>query len=73
MIHGGGATCAAADDLGLQRPDARVEFVDGEGIEILPRERRQRLVRPRGKSFFLGHVRIVDRARRAVNKPPSDL
>ena len=57
-----------AGDLGLKGFDARKEFIDRDGIEILLSKLDQRVARLARKEIFQVHGRIVDLSRRAVNK-----
>ena len=42
-------------DLGLQRRDPSIQFGDGHGVEILPRQRGQRVGRRAGENLVQVH------------------
>ena len=69
MADGGIALAPATRDFRLQHGDTGIQLRDRQRIEILLRQRRERVVRPFRKSFFRVHGRIVDRRGGAVNKP----
>jgi len=49
---------ASALDFRLQRGDARIQLLDGQGIEILPREQSDRIISPAGQ--IVVHVHEAD-------------
>ena len=55
-------------DLRLERGDARVEFVDREGIEVLPSEVAEQIVLATRQIFVGVHALNVDPGRSDVNK-----
>lgn len=68
MVNGVFNFCAAAGDLTLQRGDARLEFIDGEAIDILPDELVHRIVGALGEKIVGLHRHNVDRGGPHVNK-----
>ena len=72
MVNGIINAGSAAGDLALQRRDPRVQLIDGERVEILPKQRRQRIAGRLGKEIFQVHIRIVDPLRTTVNKPATN-
>ena len=61
--------CPGANDFGLEQRNARVEFVHREGVEVLPGELRQKVVRRPGLDIVEIHTCKVDPFGDAVNKP----
>ena len=55
MVNGGFNLLARPADLGLQRGDTAVQFLDRPGVEILARERGQRIVRTLREKFIQIH------------------
>ncbi len=55
-------------DLGLQRGDARAQFLDRQGIEILARQHRDGVVAAARQNIVGIHAPSVDRMARDVNK-----
>ncbi len=56
MLNGAFNLLSNARDLGFQRDDPRLEFPDGEGVEILTRQCCDRIVGTAGQVFFRAHV-----------------
>jgi len=56
-------------DLGLKRLDPLFEFFDGHRIEVLARERDQRIVGFAREEIFEIHAPNVDPRAASVNKP----
>ena len=67
MVNGAFKLSSNADDLGLERHDARVEFLHREGIEILACERGDGIVGTSRQDFLLIHAPNVDPNGSAVN------
>ena len=59
-----------AANFGLQRLDARVELLDRQWIEVLPRQLGQRVFGLAREEVFHIHGQIVDPPAAQVNKPP---
>ena len=68
MVNGAFKLSSSADDLGLERHDARVEFLYREGIEILACERYDGIVGASRQDFLAIHGCSVDPNGAAVNK-----
>jgi hypothetical protein len=68
MVNGAFKLAARTDDFGLERRDARFEFLYGEGIEILAAERADGIVGTFRKDFLVIHAPNVDPNVAAVNK-----
>lgn len=68
MVNGGCDFRFDASDFRFQRRDAGGEFVDGQRIEILALEQRQRIFRPARKEIVEIHGRKLTPGRGQVNK-----
>lgn len=68
MLNGAFSLSSDARDLGLQRVDPRLQFLDREGIEILTRQRGDGIVGAFGQEIVLIHGDSVDPYRSPVNK-----
>jgi hypothetical protein len=55
VVNGARDLLAAAGDLAFQRGDPNLQFGDGQGIQILPHELRQKITGP-GKGVFGFHL-----------------
>ena len=71
MINGTFLFSARPLDLGFQGGDPNIEFRDGQGIEILPRQCDQRIVGSSGEAFVQFHAMKVDPAGSDVNNAPT--
>ncbi len=72
MVNGEIGLGPGTDDLGLQRGDPTLQFLDRKRIEILPRQLGEEVVVTlRGKIVGL-HVSSVDRRPAHVNKPDAE-
>jgi NADPH:quinone reductase len=68
MVNGAFNLSSNASQLGFQRGDAGVEFLDREGIEILARQRGDGVVGALGQEIVRIHGHSVDPYRSPVNK-----
>ncbi len=68
MVNGMVDSGARAGNFRLQRRDARVQLIDGQRIEILLRQRGERIAGGFRKEVFQVHDRIVDPSRESVNE-----
>ena len=57
-------------DLGFQQGDPGAQLLHGKRRQILPAERRQRIVRAPWWKIIRIHAASVDRTVPQVNKPP---
>jgi hypothetical protein len=67
MVNGAFKFSSGADDLGLERHNARVELLHREGIEILATERDDGIVGTLRQDFLAIHGHSVDPNGSAVN------
>jgi len=69
MVNGVVYSCAAARDLGFERGDALLKFVDRQMIDILPDELFHRIVGALREKIVGLHGHSVDPSGPHVNKP----
>ncbi len=67
MVNGAFKLSSNADDLGLERRDARLELLHRERVEILARKRGNGIVGASGQDFLAIHACNVDPNGAAVN------
>ncbi len=67
MVNGALHFRFCARDFRFERGDARAKLFHGKGVEILPGEQDQRIIRLAGRIFVKVHGRNVDPFARTVN------
>ena len=68
MVNGSCHFGTRSGNFGFQQRDARFEFIDGKGFQILPTQLCQRIIRLGRQIIIRIHMRNVDPIRQSVNK-----